>query len=196
MVETLIDKCPRVETERLVLRKWQMSDLDGLIKLNTDPRVMEFFRKRPSAEESESALKRALQRQEEDGFCFPVVEDKQTGAFLGYCGLAIPAYGGPLPFDPCVEIGWQLIPETWGKGIAVEAANFWLGFGFETLQLNEVVAFTVVQNHKSRRVMEKLGMAYDPAEDFDFPGVPVEHPLCRHVLYRLSKKMYLECENG
>lgn len=196
MVETLIDRCPRVETERLVLRKWEMRDLDGLIKLNTDPRVLEFFRKRPNAEESEEALKRAIQRQDENGFCLPVVEDKETGDFLGFCGLNVPSYGELLPCEPCVEIGWQLIPEAWGRGIAVEAAKFWLGFGFDTLGLDEVVAFTVIQNQNSRRVMEKLDMSFDPAENFDFPGVPVEHPLCRHVLYKLSKKMYLERENG
>ncbi len=96
----------------------------------------------------------------------------------------------------CVEIGWRLLPETWGKGVTVEASRGWLKFGFENLKLDEVVAYTVVQNHRSRRVMEKLGMVHDPADDFDFPGVDVDHPLYRHVLYRLSADQFMMPSNG
>lgn len=141
-------------------------------------------------ERCREVLQVGIEKQEENGFCFPVVEDKATGMFLGFCGLNIPFYEGPLPGDPCLEIGRRLLPETWGKGIAVEAAKTWLRFGFETLELQEIIAITVVQNHRSRRVMEKLGMTYDNAEDFDFPGVEVGHPLCRHVLYRLQKQRF------
>ncbi|KZL29218.1 GNAT family N-acetyltransferase [Pseudovibrio sp. Ad37] len=196
MEEVLLDKCPRVETERLVLRRWEDRDLDGVIRMNGDPRVMEFFRSLNTPDEARQFLDIMMRQEEKHGFCFPVVEDKKTGFFLGFCGLNVPAYSGPLPCEPCVEIGWRLTPETWGKGIAVEAARFWLGFGFETLQLDEIVAITVVQNHKSRRVMEKLGMTHDPAEDFDFPNVSVDHPLCRHVLYRLSAAQFREQANG
>ncbi len=195
MEETLLEKCPRVETERLVLRKWEEQDLGEYIRLNSDPRVTEYYRSAPSPEVCETALKSTLKSQKENGFCFPVVEDKQTGAFLGFCGLSIPDYSEPLPCEPCVEIGWQLFPEVWGKGIAGEAARFWLSFGFDTLQLDEVVAFTVVQNQRSRRVMEKLGMIHNPADDFDFPGTDPDHPLCRNVLYRLSKQRFLEVQN-
>ncbi|EEA93820.1 GNAT family N-acetyltransferase [Pseudovibrio sp. JE062] len=196
MEEVLLDKCPRIETERLVLRKWEERDLDGVIRMNGDPRVMEFFPSLHSPEEARRYLEISLQQQEKHGFCFPVVEDKETGAFLGFCGLNVPGYSDPLPCEPCVEIGWRLIPEAWGKGIAVEAARFWLGFGFETLQLDEIVAIVVVQNHKSRRVMEKLGMMHDPAEDFDFPNVPADDPLCRHALYRISAEQFLTQANG
>ncbi|WP_244271995.1 GNAT family N-acetyltransferase [Pseudovibrio denitrificans] len=43
MIEDVIDKSPRIETERLVLRKWEMRDLEGLVGMNADPTVMEFF---------------------------------------------------------------------------------------------------------------------------------------------------------
>ncbi len=197
MIETLIDKCPRIETDRLVLRKCEAGDLDGFIRLNTDQRVYEFFRSNPSKEDCEIGFQIGMQKQAKDGFGFAVVEHKDTGAFLGFCGLEIPSYAaGRLPFEPCVEIGWRLLPETWGKGVTVEASRGWLKFGFENLKLDEVVAYTVVQNHRSRRVMEKLGMVHDPADDFDFPGVDVDHPLCRHVLYRLSANQFLRQFNG
>lgn len=195
MIDAVIDRCPRVETERLVLRKWEERDLDGLVRLNGDKRVMEFFSSLNTPDQARQYLEISMRQQEKNGFCFPVVEDKETGAFLGFCGLNVPGYSGRLPCEPCIEVGWRLIPEVWGKGIAVEAARFWLRFGFETLQLDEIVAFTVVQNFKSRRVMEKLDMIHDPAEDFEFPNVPVDHPLSRHVLYRLSKARFLEREN-
>ncbi|KZK80960.1 hypothetical protein PsW64_02641 [Pseudovibrio sp. W64] len=185
-----LDKCPRIETDRLVLRKWEPRDLDGLYRLNTDPKVGEFFRTLNSPEETPLLLEVHLLKQQKDGFCFPVIEDRATGAFLGFCGFNVPLYQELMFFEPCIEMGWCLIPEAWGKGIAVEAANIWLKFGFETLQLEEIVSFTVVQNHRSRRVMDKLGMVHDPAEDFDFPGVETDDPLCRHALYRLSKERY------
>lgn len=59
-------------------------------------------------------------------------------------------------------------------------------FGFEELGLDEIIAFTVPANMRSRRVMERLGMTHDPADDFDHPNVP-DGPLKRHVLYRLSR---------
>lgn len=57
----------------------------------------------------------------------------------------------------------------------------------ERLRLGEVVAFTVPQNLRSRRVMEKLGMTRSATEDFDHPSVPERHPLRRHVLYRIQR---------
>jgi RimJ/RimL family protein N-acetyltransferase len=60
-------------------------------------------------------------------------------------------------------------------------------YGFETLGLQEIVSFTVAANTRSRRVMEKLGMSYSPADDFDHPRLPEGHPLRRHVLYRLRR---------
>ncbi|KZK87075.1 hypothetical protein PsAD13_00343 [Pseudovibrio sp. Ad13] len=197
MIEDVIDKCPRLETERLVLRKCEPRDLDGFIRLNTDQKTHEFFRSQPSIEDCENGFQLGMQKQRKDGFGFAVMEDRESGSFLGFCGLEIPSYDvGPLPCEPCVEIGWRLLPEAWGKGITVEASQRWLRFGFETLKLDEVVAYTVVQNHRSRRVMEKLDMVHNPAEDFNFPGVAANHLLCRHVLYRLFKEKYLERKNG
>ena len=92
-----------------------------------------------------------------------------------------------LPFAPAVEAAWRLARPYWGRGYAYEAARAAIDDGFGRLGLDEIVAFTVPANRASRRVMEKLGMTRDPAEDFDFehPRLPPGHPLRRHVLYRL-----------
>jgi RimJ/RimL family protein N-acetyltransferase len=90
-------------------------------------------------------------------------------------------------FTPCVEIGWRLARDHWGHGYACEAAGAVLAFGFEQLGLPEIVSFTVAANTRSRRVMERIGMTRDPAEDFLHPLLPEGHPLRRHVLYRKSR---------
>ena len=89
--------------------------------------------------------------------------------------------------EPLVAIGWRLMPEHWGQGLASEGARATLDFGFARLGLSEIVALTAVSNVRSRRVMERLGMTYNPADDFDHPLISPGHPLQRHVLYRLTK---------
>jgi RimJ/RimL family protein N-acetyltransferase len=86
-----------------------------------------------------------------------------------------------------VEIGWRLAAEHWGQGLATEGADAVIGYAFKSLGLNEIVATTVPANIRSRRVMEKLGMTHNPADDFDHPLLPEGHPLRRHVLYRLKR---------
>jgi RimJ/RimL family protein N-acetyltransferase len=80
-------------------------------------------------------------------------------------------------FTPCVEIGWRLAFEHWGRGYATEAARSALSYGFGTLALPEVVSFTTAANNRSRAVMQRLGMRHDPSEDFDYPLLPKNHPL-------------------
>ncbi|MBV9593018.1 MAG: GNAT family N-acetyltransferase, partial [Actinobacteria bacterium] len=85
-----------------------------------------------------------------------------------------------------VEIGWRLVPNAWGRGLASRSARSALDFAFGPAGLDEVVAMTSVQNTPSERVMQRIGMHRDPADDFDHPRVPAGHPLRRHVLYRIT----------
>ena len=96
--------------------------------------------------------------------------------------------GFDTPFTPAVEIGWRLSPAHWGKGYATEGAKAALRFGFEDLNLDQIVSFTVPANKPSWSVMERIGMVRDPSEDFDHPRLPVGHALRRHVLYRLKRE--------
>ncbi len=91
------------------------------------------------------------------------------------------------PFRDALEIGWRLAREAWGQGFATEAARAAVAFGFHELELPEIVSFTVPENVRSRRVMERLGMTHDPAGDFEHPLLAEGHPLRRHVLYRLQR---------
>jgi RimJ/RimL family protein N-acetyltransferase len=117
-----------------------------------------------------------------------VIEVPDLAPFIGFAGLTVARF--TARFTPCLEVGWRLAFEHWGHGYATEAARLALGYGFGTLALSEVVSFTSATNHRSRAVMERLGMRRDPAEDFDHPALPKSHPLRRHVLYRLGSDSY------
>ena len=176
-------------TERLILRQWQESDRDAFARLNADPVVREFFPRVQTREESDADAARVQKAIEERGWGFWAVEVRGGASFIGFVGLSIPRFEAHFtsPQAPCVEIGWRLLKEHWGKGYVSEAAVECLRFGFEKLTLQEIVAFTVPLNVRSRAVMERIGMSRDPADDFDHPNLEPGHPLRRHVLYRMNR---------
>jgi ribosomal-protein-alanine N-acetyltransferase len=153
--------------------------------MNADPRVMEHFPKLMSREETEASCARIEAHFEEHGFGLWAVEIPGVAPFIGFIGLCVPRF--EAHFTPCVETGWRLAAEHWGRGLATEGALAVLALGFESLGLAEIVSFTATGNHRSRRVMEKIGMRHDAAGDFDHPSLPAGHALSRHVLYRVAR---------
>ena len=180
-----------LETDRLFLRAWQSDDLDAFAEMCADPVVMRYFPDTLSRTQTSELIERAMDKQQREGFCFAPAEVKGSGEFLGFVGLSRPSYAKPLPFDPCVEVGWRLKQSAWGKGYASEAARAWLRFGFETIGLDEIVSFTIPANEPSQKVMQRLGMTRDLAGDFLHPSLPADHPVAPHVLYRLQKADWL-----
>ena len=128
--------------------------------LNADPRVMAFFPAPLTKPQSDALADRCDALVREHGWGPWAVENKANGAFIGLVGLHVPS--PLLPFAPCVEVAWRLAHAYWGQGLASEAAARALRFGFETLGLEEIVAFTTVGNHRSRAVMERLMAARYP----------------------------------
>lgn len=174
-----------LETERLILRTWREGDREPFARMNADPTVMEFFPACLSRAESDRGVDRIEQHFRERGFGLFAAELKSEGTFIGFVGLNVPRF--TAHFTPCVEIGWRLAAAYWGLGLATEGARAVLHHGFETLGLDEIVAFTIPSNQRSRRVMGKLGMAHDPRDDFDHPGLAEGHQMRRHVLYRIQR---------
>ena len=172
-----------IETPRLILRPWRDSDREPFARLCADPRVMEHFPACMTADEANALIDRATAYLERDGFTFFAAELRQTGEFIGFTGMA----AAPFDFLKCPEIGWRLAAEFWNRGLATEGARAVVRFAFDELGYDELVAFTVPANVRSRRVMEKLGMTHDPADDFEHPRLPAGHPLRPHVLYRLRR---------
>ncbi len=171
-------------TRRLRLRGWTGADVEAFLALSTDPEVMRFFPRPATPAEAESFVRLQQVRHGAGEPTLYVVERLEDGAFLGFTGLAVPT--GPLPFTPCVEIGWRLVRAAWGHGYATEAAAACLDEAFGERGLAEVVSFTAAVNLPSQAVMRRLGMIRDVDGDFDHPRVPEGSPLRAHVLYRID----------
>jgi RimJ/RimL family protein N-acetyltransferase len=177
---------PELTTERLLLRRWKPADRTAFALLNADPRVVEYLPAALSRDASDQLADRIEAHFAQHGFGLWAVEVPGVSPFAGFVGLAIPRF--EAHFMPCVEIGWRLAAEHWGRGYATDGARAALAFGFRELGLDEIVSFTVPDNVRSRRVMEKIGMSHNPADDFDHPVLPEGHRLRRHVLYRLCQR--------
>jgi RimJ/RimL family protein N-acetyltransferase len=178
-----------IETPRLLLRPWRDEDLKPFAILNQDKEVMEFMPSLLTLEESTVFAQKIAQHFERYGFGLFAVEVKDSGEFIGYVGLKTVEF--QAHFTPAMEIGWRLARSAWGKGYATEAAKAVLAKAFDEWQINEIVSLTTVQNVRSRQVMERLGMTYDPKDDFDHPMLAKGHPLSRHVLYRIRKEFFV-----
>lgn len=175
---------PELRTGRLLLRGWRDADHAPFAALNADPTVMEHFPSALSRAQSDEFVDRIMDRWRSGGPSLWAVEVPGAAPFIGYVGLLAPSF--EAHFTPCVEVGWRMAAEHWGQGYAPEGAAAALDFGFETFGPDEIVSFTVEGNSRSRRVMEKLGLHHDPADDFDHPNLAAGHPMQRHVLYRIT----------
>ncbi len=174
-----------LRTPRLVLRRWEERDIEPFAALNADPEVMQFFPYTLTMEQTISMVDRIEAQFESAGFSLWALEVETTGEFIGFVGLSRPSF--QAPFTPCVEIGWRLAKEHWGRGYAPEAAREVLRDGFERIGLLEILSFTAAINEKSVRVMEKVRMTRNPLDDFLHPMVEDGHRLQEHVLYRLAR---------
>ncbi|HHL32877.1 MAG TPA: N-acetyltransferase [Desulfobulbaceae bacterium] len=172
-----------LETDRLKMRQWKKDDRPLFAALNADPVVMEYFPAVLDKSESNAMAERIQQLISRRGWGFWAVEEKTSHAFIGFVGLHVPT--AELPCSPCIEIGWRLMREFWGKGYATEAARAALQVAFKQLDIEEVFAFTPVGNARSRAVMERLHME-NTQQNFEHPAIPEGHLLREHVLYRLS----------
>lgn len=156
--------------------------------MGADPRVMEFFPNTYDRSHGETSAALIRARLESDGYGWWALEVKGGAPFAGVIALQmVPA---EMPFAPVMEVGWRLAFEVWGRGFATEGALGALGFGFERLECDEIVALTAAINLRSQRVMEKLGMMHDSADDFENPKLPAAHRLRKHVLYRLRREAF------
>lgn len=166
---------------RVLLRQWRDSDREPFARLHADPETMRHFPSTMSREQSDAFVDQISIAIAMRGWGLWAVEVPGVAPFVGMVGLNEPSF-----MPGTVEIGWRLLKEHWGHGYATEAAREALRVGFEELELEEIVAFTVPANTPSRRVMERIGMTHDPSRDFDHPSVDVPE-LKRHVLYAVAR---------
>jgi RimJ/RimL family protein N-acetyltransferase len=180
----------RLETPRLILRPWEDRDRAPLANILGDPEVRRFYPAVLTPEQTGAQIDASIALAAEHGFHFQAAELSDTGELAGVIGLGmIPADTRAVLNDhPAVEIGWQFDKRFWGQGLAPEGARAWLDAGFGTLGLDEIVAFTYRGNLPSQRVMQKLDMTRDEADDFDHPKLAADHKLRPHVLYRIGRE--------
>ena len=172
-----------MKTDRLILRDWTDNDLEPFAELNADPDVMEFFPSVLSRSESDELARAIRNKIRIEGWGPWAVELRSSGEFIGVVGLQ--KTNMALPFSPSVEVAWRLAKAYWGNGYATEAATASLSYAANTLNINQVVSFTAKVNTRSQAVMKKIGM-YSAGYEFDHPDVPIDSPLCRHVLYKID----------
>jgi RimJ/RimL family protein N-acetyltransferase len=149
-----------LESERLLFREHELADLDVYCALEADPEVRRFVggapRTRDEAERKfrESHLKRAASRLALRATIF-----KQEGRYIGYCGL-YPSFNSAGVIEEEATLGLYLDREYWGRGLATEAGQAFINFGFHELHLARIVAVVEAANTASLRVMKKLGFAF------------------------------------
>lgn len=172
------------ETTRLSLEPLAPTHLAGMAAINADPVVMEYFPATQDTAQTAAFLDCTADHWQSHRFGWLALHEKDTGAFLGFTGLARPSFQGHLADE--VEIGWRLAASAWGKGYASEAALACLAWAFDALKLEQVVSFTAGGNLRSQAVMRRIGMLRAPELDFDHPRLPPDSPLRAHVVYRIT----------
>jgi RimJ/RimL family protein N-acetyltransferase len=164
----------RVQTPRMIFERLRPDHVAELSAHLRDPRVARWLwpKPRPPSEADViEGLAAKVAHWERHGFGLWLLRDRRTGETVGRGGLQHTFVAGVHE----VEVGWSIVPERWGQGLATELALTSVDIGFNELQLRELVAFTLPDNIASRRVMEKAGFAFE--RDIEHAGLP-------HVLYR------------
>jgi ribosomal-protein-alanine N-acetyltransferase len=167
-----------------MMRRWRDGDREVFARINADPEVMRFRLKTLTRPESDRFMDAIGACFDQNGFGHWAVERAHDHRVIGFIGLEVAAED--MPFRPLVHIGWHLASDAWHHGYATEGAAAVLDFAFDEVGLSEVVAHTSVRNEPSQAVMRRLGMTHTPADDFDGPWYPPEHPNRPFVLYRLT----------
>lgn len=146
---------PILTTERLILRPFRREDVPRYQAICADPKVMEFLGGVWTPAYTEAVMAGAnCDARSGDGMV--AIEREADGAFVGAAGLSVEQW---YPDD--IQVGWRLVPAYWGQGYATEAGRAWLGYGFDALGRDRIIAMADVPNHRSIAVMQRLGMVFD-----------------------------------
>ncbi|MDT0557973.1 GNAT family N-acetyltransferase [Ichthyenterobacterium sp. W332] len=152
-----------IETDRLILRDMRNTDLDNMFRLDSSPLVHQYLGNKPFTDKSQSQnyINEVIEDYKRYGISRLVVEEKDTGHFIGWSGLRFynkkHQYNGNYNF---FDVGYRLLPEFWGKGYATESAKASLDYGFNTIGLNVIYGITEKENEASHKVLLKIGLNY------------------------------------
>ena len=172
---------PAFETDRVKARRVTQGDLEELVSMYHKPEVMKTLGGVRSREQALDGLARMIKHWDDHGFGVWILEDKESGTFMGRAGL----FNVHIDGADEIELMYGLLPEYWSKGIATEVAQEIIRIGFQELGLENITCFSLHENKASQRIMEKLGFTYEKnCVHADLP----------HVFYRLTKEQWEEKE--
>jgi ribosomal-protein-alanine N-acetyltransferase len=166
-----------IETARLICERLGPEHATELAALLQDQRVARTLSPHdgtPDGRRVSEILARHLDHWDRNGFGLWMLRDRASGEMVGRGGLMRTAVTGTEE----VEVGWAIVPERWGEGLATELAHASVDRAFRDLRLSTVIAYSLVDNTASRRVMEKAGFIYE--REFEHHSLP-------HVVYRSAQ---------
>lgn len=129
-----------LDTDRLILRSFQVDDLDAMAAIDADPTVCQFLPALGTRENTTAGIQRIMNHEQQKGYSLYAVELKTTHEMIGWIGLMTPSF--EAHFTPAIEIGWRLASKHWNQGYATEGANAVLYYAFINLGIEELVSFT------------------------------------------------------
>ncbi|WP_243355243.1 GNAT family N-acetyltransferase [Bacillus litorisediminis] len=141
-------------TDRLKLREMTKNDVQNLMEIFSDPVAMKYYPSTKDEKETMSWIEWTLNNYKNYGVGLWIVEHKETGQFLGQCGIVPQEVDGKIE----MEIGYLFVRREWGKGYATEAAAACKKYGFEKLNLKKIISLPDVNNKPSAKVAERIGM--------------------------------------
>jgi len=169
-------------SSRLGFRTWIDEDIQHMTLLNSDKEVMEFFPFLPSKKQTVEFIRRMQDQFLENGFCYFPVDHLETNTFIGFIGFSMQKFDSD--FTPCVDIGWRINKNYWGKGLATEGALESIRYANDHLQLKRIYSMASKINSKSIKVMKKIGMTY--IKDFEHPKLQENPTLKECVLFAID----------
>ena len=174
------------ETARLRLRDWTAEDQQPFYRIMNTPAVMEHLGGVQTPEEWTAAFTRISGFTRDFGHTFWIVEDRENGEILGFCGLKRVNSPGAGDLTGTPEIGWRLRESAWGKGIAKESAIASLDLAFGKFGYDRVIAMTIPPNRDSSGLMERLGMRR--RQDLDFTDERFGPEVNPQIIYEINAK--------
>ncbi len=175
-----------IETERLLLRSWREEDKPVFHALANTPRMMEHFGGPVSQAKHDAIIDRQIEQQARHGHCMWAVEVRVTGELAGVCGLRIGGHPGtPVPEE--LEIGWRIGEAWWGRGVAREAAEASLAWGWANTDRARISAWTTISNRRSWGLMERLGMSRRADLDFRHPDYAEDDSFGAMIVYAIER---------
>ncbi|APD07442.1 ribosomal-protein-alanine N-acetyltransferase [Flavobacteriaceae bacterium UJ101] len=171
------------KSQRLGFRTWDLDDLADLYEMNQDDHVMQFFPKKYSEKDCENFIEKMNNQFKKDQYCYFAVDCLEKNEFIGFIGLSQQEF--EADFMPSVDIGWRLKRKSWKKGYATEGAKQCLEYGFNQLNLKEIISIAPIINKPSESVMKRIGM--HKIKEFKHPLLHSYPSLQNCIVYKIKK---------